>query len=83
MDRRLKCDPPSTLRLAAITPPEGERFLTATWRILVEHDLASPKIEVRPAGALIDISLHFSSVEDCALVKKRFYQIRQSTDADG
>jgi len=61
--------------------PEAEGFLTTTWRILVENGLATPQIEVRLAGILIDISLRFSSAEDCARVEKRFHEIVQATTA--
>ena len=71
MGRWPKCDHlSSTIRVRAATAPEAESFLATTWRILVENALATPRIEVRLAGALIDISLHFSSAEDCALVGK-------------
>ena len=71
----------STIRLSGVTTPEAESFLATTWRILVEYTLATPQIEVRLAGTLIDISLRFSSAADCALVKRRFHEIVQSTAA--
>jgi hypothetical protein len=82
MERWPKCDHLSSkIRLSGVTTPEAESFLATIWRILVENTLATPQIEVRLAGTLIDISLRFSSAVDCALVERRFHEIVQSTAA--
>jgi hypothetical protein len=66
------------MRLSAVPLPEAERFVATIWRILVENALVSPRIEVRAVNRSIDIGLHFSSAEDCALAEKRFYEIMRS-----
>jgi hypothetical protein len=77
MDRWPKCES-STMRFSAATAPEAETFLATTWCILVENALISPQVNVRLADKSIDVRLRFSSAEDCALVRKRFFQILQS-----
>jgi hypothetical protein len=69
------------MRFGAITVPEAENFVATIWRILVENALVSPRIEVRAVNRSIDIGLHFSSAEDCAVVEKRIYEIMRSIAA--
>jgi hypothetical protein len=65
----------STLQRHGMTAAQAERFLATTWCILEERGLATPQMAVRQAGALIDISLSFSSAEDCALIERKFIEI--------
>ena len=82
MGRWPKCDClASTMRVSAVAVPDAELFVATIWRILVENALVSPRIELRAVNSSIDIGLHFSSAEDCALVEKRFYEIMRSITA--
>jgi hypothetical protein len=71
----------STIRRNGMTAAEAERFLAATWYVLEEQGLATPLLTPRQAGALLDISLSFSSAQECALMENRLSQILQNTRA--
>jgi hypothetical protein len=58
-----------------MTATEAERFVATSWCVLEEHGLATPIMAVRQARTSIDVSLSFSSAEDCALVEKRILEI--------
>jgi hypothetical protein len=81
MDRWPKHDRlSSTMRLSPATLAQAEDFLATTWRILVEDALTSPQIGVRVVGTLIDLSLRFSSAEDCRLVAQRLETLTERSN---
>jgi hypothetical protein len=63
--------PSHAMQFDGISQSDAERLLAVIWRALEAHALASPSIEVRSAGALINIKLTFQSTEERAIVKKK------------
>src|SRR5215831_16864108 len=59
----------STIQLNGIGESDAERLLAAVWRILEEHALPTPLLDVRSANASLDIRLTFQSPGDCAAVE--------------
>ena len=51
----------STIQLNGIGESDAERLLAAVWRILEEHALPTPLLDVRSANASLDIRLTFQS----------------------
>jgi hypothetical protein len=62
----------ATMQFNGIHKPEAERLLAGIWRVLEEHDLATPFAQVQSAGARINITLMFQSAGDRAIVEKEF-----------
>jgi hypothetical protein len=50
----------------------AERLVATLWRVLEEHDLATPLLSVRSANGSIDITLTFQSPGDRALALANF-----------
>jgi hypothetical protein len=50
--------------------PDAERLLAGVWRVLEEHGLPTPRLDIRSAKPLIEITLTFESIEDRALIEK-------------
>ena len=58
----MSCAPvSSTIQLNGIGESDAERLLAAVWRILEEHALHTPLLDVRSANASLDIRLTFQS----------------------
>jgi hypothetical protein len=75
----------STIHLNGIGECDAERSLAAVWRILEEHALPTPLLDVRSANASLDITLTFQSPKDCAAVEAELVpsdmQMRAIADA--
>lgn len=57
----------------------AERLLAAIWRILEEHDLPTPRVDIRSSSSSLDIMLTFRSAEDCATIEKHVSSVLRST----
>jgi hypothetical protein len=70
MGRRGACERSrSSLQFTETSAAETERLIAAVWRVLEEHALESPTVDVRSSRiGFFYISLNFCSAEDCALV---------------
>jgi len=62
--------PEIEIHFNGIDVSEAERLVASIWRILEEHSITTPLMDVRSASASIDITLRFRSAEDRALVGK-------------
>ena len=63
------------MQLKGISASDGERLLAAIWRVLEEHTLASPLVEVRFGEGTIDIALTFQSTGDRAVVGSKLFLV--------
>ena len=60
------------MQFKGIDESEAERLLAGIWRVLEEHNLATPLLGVRSARSRITITLTFRSAGDRAIVEKEF-----------
>ena len=60
----------ATMQFNGIGKSEAERLLVRIWRILEEHALAPPMVQVRSTKGSIDVTLAFQSQGDRAVVEK-------------
>jgi hypothetical protein len=63
------------IQFSGINVSEAERLVASIWRLLEEHSIATPLMDVRSVSASIDITLRFRSAEDRALVGKELRAI--------
>lgn len=62
----------ASMQFRGIDEADAERLLTAIWRVLEEHGLATPRLHVRSANKpikSIDVTLTFQSARELALIK--------------
>jgi hypothetical protein len=57
----------------------AERLLAVIWRVLEEHDLPTPHVDIRSGNPSLDITLTFRSAEECATIKEHLSSILRST----
>jgi hypothetical protein len=57
------------MRLSGTDESGAERLLAAIWRVLEEHALPTPRLNVRSANRFIDITVTFRSPGDRAAVE--------------
>jgi hypothetical protein len=63
------------IQFSGIDVSEAERLVASIWRLLEEHSITTPLMDVRSVSASIDITLRFLSAEDRALVGKELRAI--------
>lgn len=59
----------ATMQFDGIGESDAERLLAAVWRVLEEHSLPTPRLDVRSAKPFIELTLTFESVEHHASIE--------------
>ena len=65
--------PEIEIQFNGIGDAEAERLVASIWRVLEEHSIPTPLVDVRSADARIDITLRFRSADDRALVEQKAF----------
>ena len=66
--------PEIEIQFKGIDESEAERLVASMWRVLEEHSIPTPLVDVRSACARIDMTLRFRSAEDRALVEQKAFE---------
>jgi hypothetical protein len=69
----------ATLQFTALGESDAERLLAAIWRVLEEHGLPTPRLDIRSGNRSLDITVTFQSAGDCAAIRKGVDFVLHST----
>jgi hypothetical protein len=67
------------LNFIGLSDSDAERLLAAIWRVLEEHDLPTPCVDIGSGHPTLNIVLTFWSAEDRATIEKHVSSILHST----